>query len=65
MSKAEAALSAKINCDDFKKNADGTWTSSSNTKIGTNALSNHTFAVEGVNIGGADLATVLNRKCGR
>jgi len=64
-SKAEAALAAKIKCKDFRKNADGTWTSSPNTKIGNNAFSNHTFDTHGVSIGGADLATVLNRKCGR
>jgi hypothetical protein len=63
--KAEAALAAKIKCADFKKNADGTWTSGPNTKIGTNAFSDHTFDTRGVSIGGADLATVLNRKCGR
>jgi hypothetical protein len=63
--KAEAALTAKIKCEDFRKNADGTWTSGPNTKIGTNAFSNHTFDTRGVSIGGADLATILNRKCGR
>jgi hypothetical protein len=62
--KAEAALAAKIKCPDFKKNANGTWTSSANTKIGANAFPKHTFDIHGVNIGGADLATVLNRKCG-
>jgi hypothetical protein len=63
--KAEAALAAKIKCEDFRKNAGGTWTSGPNTKIGTNAFSDHTFDTRGVSIGGADLATVLNRKCGR
>jgi hypothetical protein len=61
---AEAALAAKIKCQDFRKNADGTWTSGPNTKIGTNAFPSHTFGVEGVSIGGTGLATVLNRKCG-
>jgi hypothetical protein len=63
--KAEAALAAKIKCEDFRKNADGAWTSGPNTKIGTNAFPDHTFDTRGVSIGGADLATVLNRKCGR
>ena len=62
--KAEAALAAMIKCENFRKNADGTWTSGPNTKIGTNAFSDQTFDMRGVSIGGADLATVLNRKCG-
>jgi hypothetical protein len=56
VTKAEAALAAKIKCRDFKNNADGTWTSGPNTKIGANAFPQHTFDI--------DLATVLNRKCG-
>jgi hypothetical protein len=64
VTKAEAALTAKIKCGDFRKNAKGTWTSGPNTKIGTNAFPKHTFDINGVSIGGADLATVLNRKCG-
>lgn len=65
MTKAEAVLGAKIKCEDFKKNSDGTWTSGPNTKIGANPFPNHTFDTNGVSIGAADLATVLNRKCGR
>jgi hypothetical protein len=61
--KAEAVLIAKIRCEDFRKNSDNTWTSVHNTKIGANAFPTHTFDVHGVSIGGADLATVLNRKC--
>ena len=64
LTKAEAALAAKIKCGDYRKNANGTWTSGPNTKIGTNAFPKHTFDINGVSIGGADLATVLNRKCG-
>ena len=63
VTKAEAALAAKIKCRDFRKNASGTWTSGPNTKIGANAFPQHTFDIRGVSIGGADLATVLNRKC--
>src|SRR5262249_28045863 len=64
VTKPEEALAAKIKCGDFRKNANGTWTSSPNTKIGTNAFPNHTFDIHGVSIGGADLAPVLNRKSG-
>jgi hypothetical protein len=63
-SKAEAALAGKINCDDFRKNPDGTWTSGPIAKIGSNPFSNLTFESKRVTIGGADLATVLDRKCG-
>ena len=63
VTKAEAALAAKIKCRDFRKNANGTWASGPNTKIGASAFPQHTFDVRGVSIGGADLATVLNRKC--
>ena len=63
VTKAEAALAPKIRCEDFKENADGAWTSGPNAKIGGNAFANHTFETHGVTIGGADLATVLNRKC--
>jgi hypothetical protein len=64
VTKAEAALAAKIKCGDFRKNTNGTWTSGPDTKIGDSAFPQHTFAIRGVSIGGADLATVLNRKCG-
>ena len=64
VTKAEAALAAKIKCRDFRKNSNGTWTSGPNTKVGANAFPQHTFDIRGVSIGGADLATVLNRKCG-
>jgi hypothetical protein len=63
VTKAEAALAAKIKCRDFRKNVNGTWSSGPNTKIGANAFPQHTFDIRGVSIGGADLATVLNRKC--
>ena len=63
-SKAEAALAGKIKCEDFRKNPDGTWTSGADAKIGSNSFSNLTFESKRVTIGGADLATVLDRKCG-
>jgi hypothetical protein len=57
-------LASKVECQDFQKNSDGTWTSGPNTKIGIMDFSSHIFGTGDVDIGGADLATVLNRKCG-
>jgi hypothetical protein len=57
VTKAEAALAAKINCGDFRKNTNGTWTSGPDTKIGDSAFPQHTFAIRGVSIGEADLAS--------
>jgi hypothetical protein len=59
----ENTLAAKIKCKDFQKTSDGKWTSSAGTRIGKLDFSSHTFGVGEVNIGGADLATVLGRKC--
>jgi hypothetical protein len=59
----EGTLAAKIKCKDFQKNSDGKWTSSSNATIGKIDFSSHTFGVGEVDIGGADLAIVLDRKC--
>lgn len=59
----EETLAAKIRCQDFQKNSDGKWTSNPNTKVGKIDFSTHTFGVGEVAIGGADLASVLDRKC--
>jgi hypothetical protein len=59
----ESTLAAKIKCKDFQKTSDGKWTSSAGTTIGKLDFSSHTFRVGEVTIGGADLATVLSRKC--
>jgi len=59
----ENALAAKIDCKDFQKTSDGKWTSSAGTRIGKLDFSSHTFGVGEIRIGGADLATVLSRKC--
>jgi hypothetical protein len=63
-SRAEAALADKIRCEDFRKNPDGTWTSGPDAKIDSNPFSKLTFDSKRVTIGRADLATVLDRKCG-
>src|SRR5262245_28163419 len=59
----EDTLAPKIKCQYFQKDSDGKWTSSSDATIGKMDFARHTFGVGEVNIGGADLATVLNRKC--
>jgi hypothetical protein len=59
----EKALAAQIKCEDFAKNSDGGWTSAPNVRIGATELGGNTFGVRGVNVEGADLATVLNQKC--
>jgi len=59
----EDTLAPKIKCQHFQKDSDGKWTSSSDTTIGKMDFGHHTFGVGEVNIGGADLAIVLDRKC--
>ena len=61
---AEKKLAGQIKCEDFKKNANGSWTSGPNAKIGTNVYSNTTFGVRGISLDGADVAIVLEQKCG-
>ena len=59
----EDSLASKIRCQDFQKNSDGKWTSDHDTRIGKTDFSDHTFGIGEVEIGGADLAAVLDRKC--
>ena len=62
---AEKALAAQIKCEDFKRAADGGWVSGPNARVGGMMFSNSTISGPGgINIGGADLVVVLNRKCG-
>jgi hypothetical protein len=60
---AEGALAAKIKCKDFQKTSQDKWISSAGTRIGKLDFSSHTFGIGEVDVGGADLATVLSRKC--
>ena len=60
---AESTLAAKIKCKDFQKTSEGKWISSAGTRIGKLDFSSHTFGVGEVDIGAADLATVLSQKC--
>jgi hypothetical protein len=59
----EDALAAKIPCQEFQRGSDSQWISGPNTTIGKTLFGHHTFGIGEVDIGGADLATVLNRKC--
>jgi hypothetical protein len=52
---SEETLASKIRCQDFQKNP--------NTRIGKIDFSTHTFGVGEVAVGGADLASLLDRKC--
>jgi len=60
---AEKALAAQIKCEDFKRNPDGSWVSGPHAMIGTNHFSSSAFGAHAFNLGGADLAVVLDRKC--
>jgi hypothetical protein len=61
---AEKALADTINCKDFKRNPDGSWTGGPNAMIGAMQFSNSTVDLHGFNINGADVAVVLDQKCG-
>jgi hypothetical protein len=61
---AEKALAASIDCKDFKPNPDGSWLSGPTAKLGSNTFSGMLIRPHGINIMGADAATVLNQKCG-
>ncbi len=60
LSAAEQAVAEKINCADFTKLPDGRWKSGPNAPFASNSI----FPVGGLNFGGADLGTVLEKKCG-
>ena len=62
---AEKKLAAQVQCNDFKKNPNGSWTSGPTAKIGSVMFNNNTFGVHGFNYHGADLSTVLNEKCSK
>jgi hypothetical protein len=44
MTTIEQALADKIKCEEWRKNPDGSWTSSSDSKIGANTFRNTTVA---------------------
>ena len=65
MTVVEQALADKINCDEWKKNQNGSWISKSGTKIGSYSFSNTTVAPGDWSLDGADVGTVLNKKCAK
>jgi hypothetical protein len=59
---AEEALAAKLDCADFTKNPDHTWTAHANAKIDGRDFGGEKFGVHGMMIKNSDVATVLNQK---
>jgi hypothetical protein len=65
MTAVEQALADQIKCDEWKKNQNGSWISKPGTKIGSYSFSNTTIAPGAWLLDGADLGTVLNKKCSK
>jgi hypothetical protein len=63
MTTVEQALADKIKCDEWKKNQNGSWISMLETKIGSYSFSNTTVVPGAWPLDGADVGTVLNKKC--
>jgi hypothetical protein len=63
MTAVEQALPDQINCDEWKKNQNESWISKPGTKIGSYSFSNTTVAPGDWSLDGADVGTVLNKKC--
>ena len=65
LSDAEKALAGQLECNHFKRNADGSWTGGTMARIGKMMAGAQTFVRGGFKVGGADVATVLDAKCGQ
>jgi hypothetical protein len=65
MTTVEQALADKIKCEEWRKNPDGTWTSGSDSRIGSNTFRNTTVAPGAWSVDGADVGAVLNKKCSK
>jgi len=61
---ASHAATAAVECPAFKKNADGSWTSIRNTKVGAVAMSAGGTFFPGVKLDGVDVGASLDAKCG-
>jgi len=64
---AREVLNVSIDCSAFKKNGNGTWSIIKETKVvignTSTTLAGMTFGIGAFNIGGYDLASILNRTC--
>jgi hypothetical protein len=65
MTAVEQTLADQIKCDEWKKNQNGSWISKPDTKIGSYSFSSTTIAPGAWSLDGADLGTVLNKKCSK
>jgi hypothetical protein len=65
MTTVEQALADRIKCEEWRKNPDGTWTSGSDSRIGSNTFRNTTVAPGAWSVDGADVGAVLNKKCSK
>jgi hypothetical protein len=65
MTTAEQVLADRIKCEEWRKNPDGTWTSGSDARIGSNTFRNTTVALGAWSVDGADVGAVLNKKCSK
>ena len=61
---AQKILSGKLQCEDWKRNPNGSWTGGPEAKIGDSRFAAATAAPQTMRLFGADLATVLDQKCG-
>ena len=57
-------LSLQLKCEDFWKGPDGVWNSGPAATIGATVFTNNRFGVNNVIVGGVDLASALDKKCG-
>jgi hypothetical protein len=65
MTAVEQALADQIKCDEWKRNQNGSWISKPDTKIGPYSFSNTTVAPGAWSLDGADVGTVLSKKCAK
>ena len=63
-SDADAKVAERVRCEAFRKNPDGSWTAAPNTMVGDNDVSGNVFAPGRPSAVGADLAAIVERKCG-